>query len=117
MSVTTPEAVTTEPQKVDTPKADKPKAKRSGTFNKDASLSQVVAAVANKRGIDTTRAGKLVRAHIRANFEGYAKGAKGMPKWGALAKSKENKDGNRYPTMPPSVANAIVTRMGAKVNK
>jgi hypothetical protein len=115
MSVTAPEAsvattVTPEPKK-ETPKS----VTKKGAFSKDASLSQVVAAVAQKRGIDTTRAGKLVRAHIRANYDGYAKGAKGMPKWASLAKAKENKDGNRYPTMPPSVANAIVTRMGAKV--
>jgi hypothetical protein len=91
--------------------ASKAKASRKGHFTKDASLSQVVAKVAQLRDIDATRAGKLVRSHIRANFDNYAKGAKGSPKWGALTKSKENKDGNRYPIMPPSVANAITQHM------
>lgn len=121
MSVTTPEAPVNpttpiENVKPDTKPKTKAKPKRDATaksFTKDASLSQVVAAVAAKRQIDTTKAGKLVRSHIRANYESYAKGTKGAPKWGALTKAKENRDGNRYPAMPASVANAIVTRMSS----
>ena len=83
---------------------------RKGTFKRDATLSQLVNAVANTRRIDNTKAGKLVRSHIRGNFESYARGTNGRPKWGAL-KDKENKDGSRYPTMPPSVANDLLSRM------
>lgn len=108
--------VTQEPApKPVTKKSDKPK--RSGHFTKDATLSQVVTAVANARKIDTSRAGKLVRSHIRANFANYTNGKGNTPKWLALAKAKDNRDGNRYPTMPPSVANAIVTHMTSSNKK
>lgn len=80
------------------------------TFKKDASLSQVVQAVASKRKIDATKAGKLVRSHIRGNFDGYARGTNGRPKWSAL-KDKQNRDGSRYPNMTPSVANYVVQQL------
>lgn len=68
---------------------------------------------AQKKGVDTTKAGKLNRSFIRSNFDVIAKA------WPELAKSgKNNKDGNRYPShMPITVANAIVARDLAKLAK
>lgn len=58
----------------------------------DVTLSSVYAAKAKKLDIDTTRAAKLVRARLRANFDHVSK----LDPRIAKAKSKAN-DGNRWP--------------------
>jgi hypothetical protein len=67
---------------------------------------------AKAKGIDVTRAAKLNRSYIRANFDVIAK------QWPALrASQKQNRDSNRYPdTIPAGLAKQIVTRSvkGAK---
>jgi hypothetical protein len=56
-------------------------------------LSSVFARYAAKRSIDTTRAGKLVRAKLRANFAEVCKLDPNVAK----VKTRAN-DGNRWPT-------------------
>lgn len=67
----------------DKPKRDKTK----------VTLSSVYAAKANKSGIDTTRAAKLVRSRLRSNFAEVCKLDPSIAK----AKKAAN-DGNRWPT-------------------
>lgn len=73
---------------------------------KDVKTSSIHARFAAAKGIDTTRAAKLNRSYIRANFDAVAK------QWPELRKSqKQNRDSNRYPdTMPAKLADAIVKR-------
>lgn len=58
----------------------------------DVTLSSVYAKYATKRGIDTTRAAKLVRARMRSNFDKVIE----LDARIAKVKSKPN-DGNRWP--------------------
>lgn len=51
---------------------------------------------------------KKLRARIRNNFETYAE------QWPGLDEAKENRDGNRYPAMPATLADAEFDRMTAK---
>lgn len=95
-----PEVTTnkTTPNVVKTPKAVK--------------FSSVHVTFGKSKGIDVTRAAKLNRSYIRANFDVIAK------QWPALrASQKANRDSNRYPDMIPSgLAKQIATRTvkGAK---
>lgn len=68
---------------------------------------------AKAKNIDTTKAGKLNRSFIRSNFEEIVK------VWPELkVMGKNNRDGNRYPpTIPTTVANAIVARDLSKLAK
>lgn len=86
-----------------TPKAKKPKAKMF-------ELSSVTAVVAERKGIDTTKAGKLVRRHVRSHFDTYAK------RWQGDRKpiTKDNRDGNRYPPMSKSTRDAILKAVAPK---
>jgi hypothetical protein len=73
---------------------------------KNVLFSSLHVKYAESKSIDVTRAAKLNRSFIRANFDALAKA------WPELRESqKSNKDGNRYPsTCPANVAKAIVTR-------
>ena len=72
--------------------------------DKTYSVSQMSVAVAKKRGIDTTKAAKQVRAKLRANFADVRVNDPSVRK----AKSAAN-DGNRWPTdMQASVYEFIV---------
>ena len=76
--------------------------KRSTT--KYVPVPTVIARVAEKRGIDTTKAGKAVRSRLRAHFDDNRKRfnypAKGD------AKQKAN-DQNRWPAMPSKLADTF----------
>lgn len=62
--------------------------------------------IAKAKGIDNDKASKLLRSRIRSNFTTV------LPHWPALkAQGKENKDGNRYPAMPPALADALFTAL------
>lgn len=56
------------------PKADKPKAAPTTTRAPRIEHSALIAQYAKAKGIDTTRAGKLLRARLRSNFDTIAKG-------------------------------------------
>lgn len=71
--------------------------------NSTVKLSAVVASVAATKGIEPTKAGKLLRAHIRRNFDS-------LKEQGWDLGNKENRDGNRYPEMPREVADNLITR-------
>lgn len=111
-----PDATPTTPTTDDKPKQATPsrrsQPKQSGRFKSgsDVTLSQLVNAVAASRKTDSTRAGKLTRSFIRGHYEDLRKGSNGLPKWSRL-QQKDNRDGNRYPAMPASVANALLDRM------
>lgn len=78
----------------------------------DVPFSSIHTSFASKRGVDVTRAAKLNRSYIRANYDVIVK------QWPALrASQKANRDSNRYPDrIPAALATAIVTRSvkGAK---
>jgi len=73
-------------------KASKAKARKASPKS-DVPLSAVYVAKAKARDIDTTKAAKLVRAKLRANFSAVCK----LDPRIAKAKSSAN-DGNRWPT-------------------
>lgn len=60
---------------------------------KTVTLSSIYATVASRKGIDTTRAAKLVRSRLRGNFE---KVCELSPNVKAVKQSAN--DGNRWPT-------------------
>lgn len=68
------------------------------------SIKAVAARIAKAKDIEADEAAKLLRSRIRANFDLVT------AHWPALkAQGKVNKDGNRYPAMPPTLADALVT--------
>jgi hypothetical protein len=70
---------------------------------KSVKLSEVIVGFARKRGLsDTTKAGKILRSSIRSNYD-HLRGEFAWP-----PEEKENRDGNRYPPMPESLAKVIV---------
>ncbi len=79
---------------------------------REVPFSSIHTSFASAKGVDVTRAAKLNRSYIRANFDVIAK------QWPALrASQKANRDSNRYPDrIPSALAKAIVTRSvkGAK---
>lgn len=83
--------------------------KPAAKFTGDVTIGQLTLAVANTLETDQTTVAKRFRARIRSNFDDYAKS------WKGLGDAKNNKDGNRYPAMPASLANAEFARMTTKV--
>jgi hypothetical protein len=104
MSDSTQVTTTTQDVVTTTPKATTPKAK--ATTRKPVAFSSIHVAFGKAKGVDVTKAAKLNRSYIRNNFDAIAR------VWPELRKSqKENRDGNRYPTMIPAhVADMIVKR-------
>lgn len=69
---------------------------------KTVRLSDVIVKFATKRGLsDTTKAGKILRSAIRSNYAHLQSEFNWPPE------EKENRDGNRYPPMPESLATVI----------
>lgn len=68
------------------------------TSNKPVPLSSVVAKIAEKRGIETVKAGKLVRGYLRRHDEELREEFAYPPE------EKGKADGNRYPAMPRKAA-------------
>jgi hypothetical protein len=67
--------------------------------SKTVPLSQVIVTFAAKRDIeDVTKAGKLLRSSLRSNFPHLQK------EYGYPGDVKENRDGNRWPPLPESLA-------------
>lgn len=79
----------------------KPKAKRANARN---DFSKLIAAHAKRRGIDTTRAGKELRAKARREFDKLAKLDPSLLK----AKSNAN-DGNRWPALNANASKHLLT--------
>lgn len=72
--------------------------------DKTVKLSEVIVGFAAKRQLsDTTKAGKILRSSIRSNFDHLRVTFNWPPE------EKDNRDGNRYPPMPESLAREIVT--------
>jgi hypothetical protein len=89
------------------PKASRPKRVKADTI----AYSAVITKLADKNGTDTTRAGKALRARIRAmGDESVAK------QWPAFkASQKILRDGNRYPShMPVAFADVLLTKVKVK---
>lgn len=87
-------------------------AKSNARFEGDTvTISQLTLAVANELETDQTAIAKRFRARIRSNFDAYSKA------WKGLEEAKDNRDGNRYPPMPASLANSEFERMTAKATK
>lgn len=74
----------------------------------DVSVKELATRIAKAKGIEADKAAKMLRSRIRANDSIlFTKSA-----WPALvAQGKANKDGNRYPPMPPATADALFTAM------
>jgi hypothetical protein len=67
-------------------------------------VKELGARIAKAKGIQPDEASKLLRTRIRANFDTI------LPHWPALkAQGKANRDGNRYPPMPPALAEKLAT--------
>lgn len=72
------------------------------------SVKDLAARIGKAKGIDDDKAGKLLRARIRGNFD--LLNTKQV--WPAMnAAGKGNKDGNRYPEMPVATADALFKAM------
>lgn len=97
---------TTTAQTVDTNVTDKPKAKRT---NARTDFTKIIAAHAKRRGIDTSRAGKEVRAKARREFAALVKLDPSLAK----VKSAAN-DGNRWPALNAQATAHILARKSAK---
>lgn len=80
---------------------DKPKAKR--TRAERTEFTKIIAAHAKRRQIDTTRAGKEVRAKARREFDALVK----LDPTLAKAKSHAN-DGNRWPALNDAARDRIL---------
>lgn len=83
---------------------DTPKPKRAKNTNARVEFTKIIAAHAKRRGIDTTRAGKEVRAKARREFDKLAKLDPSLLK----AKTHAN-DGNRWPALNANAAKHILT--------
>ena len=79
---------------------------RKPKSDKHVAFSSCHVTYATAKGIDVTRAAKLNRSYVRANFDALVK------VWPELkASQKKNRDANRYPaTLPTSVAKQITSR-------
>lgn len=86
----------------DTNVTDKPK--RASKTNARMDFTKIIAAHAKRRNIDTTRAGKEVRAKARREFDKLAKLDPSLLK----AKTHAN-DGNRWPALNANAAKHILT--------
>jgi len=83
-----------------TPKAEKPKRDA-----KPKTVAEIANAIAKAKKTDPKVEAKKLRGHIRANFDSLAK------QWPALRKvGKVNRDGNRYPPVPASLAKELITK-------
>jgi hypothetical protein len=83
------------------PKAEK-KPKRDA---KPKTVAEVAIAIAKAKKTDPKVEAKKLRGYIRANFDTLAK------QWPALRKvGKVNRDGNRYPPVPASLAKELITK-------
>lgn len=68
-------------------------------------VADVAKAIAKAKGTDSGVEAKRLRGYIRQNFDKLA--VKGV--WPQLVDAaKENRDGNRYPTMPEPLAKALI---------
>ena len=75
-----------------------PKSESTRTFT----MSQAVTAYAKAKNLsDVTKAGKLLRSRVRANFD-HLRVTHNWP-----SEAKQNRDGNRYEPMPESLFREI----------
>lgn len=91
-------------EKVTTAKVTRTRKQKSA---RTYTVSQLAAIVAERKGIDTSRAGKLVRSKLRANFDTVTKLDPSVKK----VKTAAN-DGNRWPAMNANVRAMV---LGEKV--
>jgi hypothetical protein len=70
---------------------------------KTVSLSTVVARHAEKRGIESTKAGKAIRSRLRSHFDDYSE------RFNYPGDGKSNRDGNRWPDMPVALAKELLS--------
>lgn len=76
-------------------------------------VADVAKAIAKAKGTDSKVEAKKLRGYIRANFDKLA--TKNV--WPALVDAaKENRDGNRYPPMPPKLASSIIAKRTGKAD-
>lgn len=94
------------PVQTDTNVADKTKVKRA---NARTDFTKIIAAHAKRRGIDTTRAGKELRAKARREFDKLVKLDPALGK----VKSAAN-DGNRWPALNANATKHLLTSKSAK---
>lgn len=85
----------------------KPRKVRSNDNRTD--FSKIIAAHAKRRNIDTTRAGKEIRARARREFDKLCK----LDSTLAKVKSGAN-DGNRWPALNASARDHLLSGKGAK---
>lgn len=72
-------------------------AKKESTTVKELAMR-----IGKAKGLEADEAAKMLRRRIRANFDLI------QANWPAMkAQGKENRDGNRYPPMPPALADAL----------
>lgn len=83
--------------------------KSKRTRSERVEFTRIIAQHAKRRGIDTTRAGKEVRAKARREFDALVKLDPSLSK----AKSHAN-DGNRWPSLNARAAQHILTARKAK---
>lgn len=94
---------------VQTPAQDTPQKSRKRAKSERTEFTRIIAAHAKRRGIDTTRAGKEVRARARREFDALVKLDPSLGK----VKSRAN-DGNRWPALN---ARATAHLLNRKSNK
>lgn len=76
---------------------------RKSNATKTVALATVVARHAERRGIETTKAGKAIRSKLRAHYDDYGK------RFNYPGDAKENRDGNRWPDMPVELAKELLS--------
>ena len=76
--------------------------RKTSTTEKTYTLSAVVAKAAELSGKEPEKCGKEIRARVRRNFDDLKQS------WPQL-ETKENRDGNRYPVMPASIAQELLS--------
>jgi hypothetical protein len=82
---------------------------KTSRANARTDFTKIIAAHAKRRGIDTTRAGKEVRAKARREFDKLCKLDPSLTK----VKSSAN-DGNRWPALNANATKHLLTKGTAK---
>jgi hypothetical protein len=77
---------------------------RKRVSTKRVPLSVVVARHAERKGIDTSKAGKAIRSRLRSHFDDYSE------RFNYPGDAKDNRDGNRWPDMPAALAKELLTK-------
>jgi hypothetical protein len=67
-------------------------------------LANVITTYAERRGIETSKAGKAIRSRLRSHFDDY------QERFNYPGDGKENRDGNRWPAdMPRELAKELLS--------